>query len=113
MPDTPGHSPDSPSDEKPQPPLSIQQIEAMYARPYVSQTDVRVPETNLATLKLARPIIWVAVGTAVFLASWLFPPKWFSYLLRDPHELFLDPMTFAYVVSCILAVVAGLFFSTT
>ncbi len=57
---------------------------------------------------LTQPLTFVAVGTAIFLCAWGFPPTLYSRLFNEANRVFLDLPTLAFVASCILATILGI-----
>ena len=67
-----------------------------------------IPQANSSTSRLASPVIWVAAGSFVFFAAWLFPSRWYTEIYGDRNFIFLDVRSFVYCSLCIAATVAGL-----
>ncbi len=67
-----------------------------------------IPLANSSTSRLASPFIWVAAGSFVFFAAWLFPSKWYTDIYRDENFIFFDVKSFVYCSLCIAATIAGL-----
>ncbi len=57
---------------------------------------------------LTQPLVFVAIGTAIFLCAWVFPPTLYSRLFNESNRVFLDLPTLAFVASCIVATILGI-----
>lgn len=58
---------------------------------------------------LTQPLVFVAIGSFIFVCAWFFPPKLYSNLFNESNRLFLDMPTLGFVTSCILATILGIF----
>lgn len=63
---------------------------------------------NPETTQLAHPLIWVAMGTLVFVIATLFPPDYYYHLFGRRSAMHLNLLSVAYTFSCILLVIAGI-----
>ena len=63
---------------------------------------------NPATTVLAHPLVWMAAGTIVFLAAWTFPPRLYERMFAVSSAMYLDPTSFAFTMSCIVILLAGI-----
>jgi len=52
------------------------------------------------------------ISYTIFLFAWLFPPGLYANYIHEPDQIFLDPLSLAFVSACILAFVIGLRLST-
>lgn len=67
----------------------------------------RIPEFNPSTATLTHPGYAIAVGTAVFLAAWFFPPALYEQLIGERNYMHLDIRMFAFNAGCILLTIFG------
>lgn len=63
---------------------------------------------NRSTAMLAHPLMWIAAGTSVFLAAWLFPSSLYAQFFQTESRVFLDLTSFLYSGACVLLTCMGL-----
>ncbi len=63
---------------------------------------------NSSTAMLAHPLMWIAAGTSVFLAAWLFPSSLYAQFFQTESRVFLDLTSLLYSGACVLLTCIGL-----
>jgi hypothetical protein len=60
---------------------------------------------------IVSPYGLAAVSYLIFLLAWLFPPRLYTEYIGEPNLMFLDPLTFLFYTSCVIAFVLGVRFT--
>ena len=63
---------------------------------------------GLLVRHIASPYGLTAASLLLFLFAWTFPPDTYSYYLREPDLMFLDPASLLYFLLCVFGFVLGL-----
>ena len=63
---------------------------------------------DLLVRHIASPYGLTAASSFLFLLAWTFPPGTYSYYLREPDLMFLDPASLLYFLLCVFGFVVGL-----
>ncbi len=62
---------------------------------------------RLTIRNIVSPFGLAMVSYLVFLFAWIFPPGLYTSYIREPDLMFLDPVTFLFYTTCLLAFLAG------
>ena len=62
---------------------------------------------RLAIRNIVSPYGLAMLSYCIFLFAWLFPPGLYTGYVREPDLMFLDPSTFIFYTSCVMAFLLG------
>jgi oligosaccharide repeat unit polymerase len=92
-------------------------MSVIHSRPGPTAANVRADspslqrglELNERSLIFAHPLAAATFGFGIFLVAWIFPPRLYTDLVGDDCHTFLDPAVMSFNLSCLAAVVAGMY----